>query len=183
MLNDVSQTDTQDLVLQQRIREGNNAAFADLYNRHKHGVYLFCTRFLGERPLAEDIFQEVFVNLLEKIREGLEITNVRAYLLRSARNRCYNSIRDRKYAKDIDDMHDMLGGGAEADPDDHEELHAALRQLPEDNREALLLCEFEGYSYEEIAELTEVPVTTVRKRIFRARRKLRELLSPGTTRM
>ena len=125
----------------------------------------------------------MFVNLLEKIRDGLEIENVRAYLLRSARNRCYNSIRDRKYAKDVDELHDVLPGGEEADADQHEELHAALRELPDDNREALLLCEFEGYSYDEIATITAVPVSTVRKRIFRARRKLRETLSPGTTRM
>ncbi len=183
MLSNVSQTETQDLVLQRRIREGDNAAFADLYARHKQGVYLFCTRFLGDRPLAEDIFQEVFVNLLEKIREGQQIDNIRAYLLRSARNRCYNCIRDRKYAKDVDDLRDILPGGEEADPDDHAELHAALRQLPDDNRDALLLCEYEGYSYDEIAGLTSVPVSTVRKRIFRARRKLRELLSPGMTRV
>ena len=183
MLKDVNQTEPQDLVLQRQIREGSNAAFADLYTRHKQGVYLFCTRFLGDRPLAEDVFQEVFVNLLEKIRDGLEIENVRAYLLRSARNRCYNSIRDRKYAKDVDELQDVLPGGEEADADQHEELHAALRELPDDNREALLLCEFEGYSYDEIATITAVPVSTVRKRIFRARRKLRETLSPGTTRM
>jgi RNA polymerase sigma-70 factor (ECF subfamily) len=168
VLKDVSQTETQDLLLLRRIREGNNAAFADLYTRHKQGVYLFCTRFLGNRPLAEDVFQEVFVNLLEKIREGQEIANVQAYLLRSARNRCYNCIRDRKYPLDVDEMHEMLPGGDTADPDD--------------NREALLLCEYEGYSYDEIASLTAVPVSTVRKRIFRARRKLRELLSPSTTR-
>ena len=182
MLKDVSQTEPQDLVLQLRIREGDNAAFADLYTRHKQGVYLFCTRFLGNRPLAEDVFQEVFVNLLEKIREGQEIANVQAYLLRSARNRCYNCIRDRKYPLDVDEMHEMLPGGDTADPEDYQELNAALQELPDDNREALLLCEYEGYSYDEIASLTAVPVSTVRKRIFRARRKLRELLSPSTTR-
>ncbi len=182
MLEDVSQTVTQDLELQRRIREGDNAAFADLYARHKQGVYMFCIRFLGGEPAAEDIFQEVFLNLLEKIREGRSIENVQAYLMRSARNRCLNSIRDRKYARDVDEMHDFLPGENTPDYGEHEELQRALQLLPPDNREALLLAEYQGYSYDEIAKLTGVPVSTVRKRIFRARRRLRELLTPGFSR-
>lgn len=182
MLEDVSQIIAQDLELQRRIREGDNAAFSDLYARHKQGVYLYCTRFLGGRPAAEDIFQEVFLNLLEKIRGGKEIENVQAYLMRSARNRCLNSIRDRKYPADVDDMHDYLPGEERSDAGELDDLRQALERLPDDNREALLLCEYEGYSYEEIATLTEVPLSTVRKRIFRARRKLRDMLSPSSTR-
>ena len=177
MIEEVSQTVSQDLDLQRRIREGDNAAFADLYARHKQGVYLYCTRFLGDRPAAEDIFQDVFINLLEKIRSGTDIANIQAYLMRSVRNRCLNSIRDRKYPADVDDMQDMLPGEKTEHAGEYDDLAKALQLLPADNREALLLCEYEGYSYDEIAELTSVPLSTVRKRIFRARRKLREWLS------
>lgn len=182
VIEEVSQTVSQDLELQRRIREGDNAAFADLYTRHKQGVYLYCTRFLGPRPAAEDIFQEVFVNLLERIRSGGDIENIQAYLMRSARNRCLNSIRDRKYPADVDDMQECLPGENTDHAGEYDDLYQALQRLPSDNREALLLCEYEGYSYEEIAELTSVPLSTVRKRIFRARRKLREWLSSNPTR-
>jgi RNA polymerase sigma-70 factor (ECF subfamily) len=182
VLQDVNQTVSQDLELQRRIREGDNAAFSDLYALHKQGVYLFCTRFLGGTQAADDIFQDVFLNLLEIIRGGRDIENVHAYLMRSARNRCLNSIRDRKYPKDIDEMHDYLPGDSDHDNDEREVLQHALQQLPADNREALLLAEYEGYTYDEIAQLTEVPVSTVRKRFFRARQSRREIITPGLTR-
>ncbi len=182
VLEEVSQTVLQDLQLQQRIREGDDAAFAELYAGHKQGVYLYCTRFLGDQPAAEDIFQEVFLNLLERVRGGGEIENVQGYLLRSARNRCLNVIRDRKYPKDVDELEDFLPSGDRIMVGEFDDLNDALQELPTANREALLLCEYEGYSYDEISEMTEVPVTTVRKRIFRARQRLRHLLSPDMNR-
>jgi RNA polymerase sigma-70 factor (ECF subfamily) len=182
VLEEVSQTELQDLQLQQRIREGDNTAFAELYTGYKQGVYLYCTRFLGDRPAAEDIFQEVFMNLLERVRGGSEIGNVQGYLLRSARNRCLNVIRDRKYPKDINELEDFLPGEVHVMAGEYGDLESALQELPAVNREALLLCEYEGYTYEEIAQMTESSVSTVRKRIFRARQKLRRLLSPGMNR-
>ena len=182
MLEEVSQSVMQDQALQQRIREGDNAAFAELYSCHKQGVYLYCTRFLGDQPAAEDIFQEVFINLLERVRGGGHIENVQGYLMRSARNRCLNVIRDRKYPKDVDELEEFLPGGESITVGEHEELESALQQLPAVNRDALLLCEYQGYSYDEIALLTEVPVTTVRKRIFRARQRLRQILTPDKNR-
>ena len=178
MLEEVSQGITQDHTLQQRIREGDNAAFAELYSCYKQGVYLYCTRFLGDQPAAEDIFQEVFINLLERVRGGNDIENMQGYLIRSARNRCLNVIRDRKYPKDIDELEEILPGGDIVAVGEYEDLESALQQLPAANREALLLCEYQGYSYEEISAMTEVPVTTVRKRIFRARQRLRQILIP-----
>lgn len=182
MLEEVSQTVMQDLQLQQRIREGDDVAFAELYAGHKQGVYYYCTRFLGDQPAAEDIFQEVFLNLLERVRGGSEIENVQGYLLRSARNRCLNVIRDRKYPKDVDELQDFLPGGDRIMVGEFDDLDDALQELPAANREALLLREYEGYSYDEISQMTEVPVTTVRKRIFRARQRLRQLLSPDMNR-
>ncbi len=182
MLEEVSQTVLQDLQLQQRIRGGDDAAFAELYAGYRQGVYLYCTRFLGDRPAAEDIFQEVFLNLLERIRGGSDIENVQGYLLRSARNRCLNVIRDRKYPKDVDELEEFLPGGERVMVGEYDDLESALQELPAVNREALLLCEYQGYSYDEIAAMTEVPVTTVRKRIFRARQRLRQILAPDMNR-
>ncbi|MDX9758098.1 MAG: RNA polymerase sigma factor [Bacteroidota bacterium] len=182
VLEEVSQDITQDHALQQRIREGDNAAFAELYSCHKQGVYLYCTRFLGDQPAAEDIFQEVFINLLERVRAGSHIENVQGYLMRSARNRCLNVIRDRKYPKDVDELEEILPGGDVVSVGEYEDLESALQRLPAANRDALLLCEYQGYSYDEISAITDVPVTTVRKRIFRARQRLRQILGPDKNR-
>jgi RNA polymerase sigma-70 factor (ECF subfamily) len=178
VLDEVSQSVSLDRELQQRIRNGDNNAFGELYTRHKQPVYVYCTRFVGHDGTAEDVFQDVFIGMLERIRNGSEIENVAAYLMRSARNRCLNVLRDRKFPVDIADVEDRLGHDSAVEFDAHDALQGAMREIPDENREALVLCEYGGYSYEEIARMTEVPLTTVRKRIFRARQKLRELLNP-----
>jgi RNA polymerase sigma-70 factor, ECF subfamily len=167
--------ETPDETIARQIRNGETAAFAELYSRHKQVVYLYCTRFLGRTAAAEDIFQDVFLKCFEQLRQGKAIANMRAYLLSAAHNRCLNFMRDTKYAQCIDEVKDLIPA-PRLDQDDAQTLHLLLQQISAENREALLLCEYQGYSYNEIAEMTSVPLSTVRKRIFRARQKLRALL-------
>lgn len=181
MIQEAIEQISEDVRLTERIRKGEHAAFAELYARHKQGVYLYCTRFLGTGTAAEDIMQDVFMKCFEQLRAGTEIGNIRGYLLSSSHNRCLNAIRDRKYPQEIGELEEFLPSsdrniGAAVD------LEKALQMIPADNREALLLCEYQGYSYEEISEMTAVPLSTVRKRIFRARQRLRSLLDPDTQR-
>ncbi len=177
MNTDVSDQISVDHELARRIRNGEDAAFTELYSRHKQGVYLYCVRFLGTGPAAEDIFQDVFMKCLEQLRSGREITNIKGYLLSTAHNRCLNVIRDNKHPADIDEMEELLPA-PEVGHAERYDLQYALDRLPAQLRQAILLCEYEGYSYEEIAGLTGVPLTTVRKRIFRARQLMRGLLNP-----
>jgi RNA polymerase sigma-70 factor (ECF subfamily) len=180
LLPEVKDIASADRDLLKNIHSGDSSAFVTLYERHKQGVYLYCKRFLGATPRAEDVFQDVFLKFLEHAREGKEIDNVRGYLMAMAHNRCLNVIRDRKYPSDISEMEDLLPAEEVSYGETHD-LQKALDALPAGNREALLLREYQGYSYEEIAQLTSVPLTTVRKRIFRARQQLRTLLSTNDT--
>jgi len=178
LLPEVATEITEDQNLLARIREGEHAAFAELYACHKQGVYLYCTRFIGRTPAAEDIFQDVFLNFLEQIRNGKCITNVKGYLLSSAHNRCLNWIRNKKYPAALDTVpetpsNEGLPFGEQLD------LDQALQKLTHEYREPLLLREYEGYKYGEIAALLKLPVTTVRMRIFRARQMLRAYLEPN----
>ena len=175
LLPEVKDMVSADSELLMKIHSGDSSAFVTLYERHKQGVYLYCKRFLGATPRAEDVFQDVFLKFLENAREGKSIDNVRGYLMAMAHNRCLNVIRDRKYPTDISELEEFLPA-AEAQIGETHDLQRALDALPEVNREALLLCEYQGYTYEEIAQLTNVPLSTVRKRIFRARQRLRTLL-------
>lgn len=168
----------EDQVLCARVRDGDAHAFATLYGRHKQVVYLYCLRFLGRGGAAEDVFQDVFIQCLEQLRGGTDIRSVRAYLMTSARNRCLNALRDRKFADDIDDLGDQLTGDAPLDIAERLDLEEALTHLTPDTRDALLLCEYQGFTYEEIADIVGAPLTAVRKRIFRARQRLRALLAP-----
>lgn len=179
MHEEVSQTVSQDFQLQQRIRAGDNGAFAELYAEHKHKVYSYCSLFLGHRGGVEDVFQDVFIAMLERIRDGQEIDCLGAYLMRSSRNRCLNILRDAKYTRDIDSAVERLVDPGIEDEDRKGQLRGAVQALPDDQREVVILHDYHGYTYEEIAELTELPITTVRKRLFRARTHLREMLNPG----
>jgi len=170
-----NETALDDRELALRVRNGECVAFEKLYLRYKQGVYLYCTRFLGHGPAAEDTFQEVFLKCFEQLRQGKDITNIRGYLLSTAHNRCLNCLRDQKHPVRLGDIEDGLAAPVE-NSDDKQTLQEMLQHIPHENREALLLCEYQGYSYDEIAEIISVPVSTVRKRIFRARRKLRLML-------
>ncbi len=160
------------------MREGSAAAFATLYAKYKQQVYLYCARMLGDQDSAADVFQDVFVKSYEHMMQGAAIGNVKSYLFAAARNRCLNAIRDRRHMYDIEEIPDEMTPSRMPAFDLAETLQDALRNLPALNREAFLLCEYEGYSYDEAAELTGVPVSTVRKRIFRARQRLRAMLRP-----
>lgn len=175
MLTAVNEPGINDQSLVLQIQNGEQSAFAELYLRYKQGVYLYCMRFLGDSPAAEDVFQDVFLNCFEQLRHGKEITNIRGYLLSSAHNRCLNVLRNRKHPQPLDEIEEYIAQPMRND-DDAQALQHMLQYIPPENRDALLLCEYHGYSYEEIARMTSVPITTVRKRIFRARQKLRGLL-------
>ncbi len=178
----MSQTVSQDQELQRRIQEGDGSAFNELYARYKQSVYSYCTLFVGRSASTDDIFQEVFLGTLEKIRNGQEILNIEGYLLRSARNRCLNVIRDYRYAKDVYEMEDVLPEQT-VEPDVlRDRLHDAVQSLPAELREPLVLREYQGYTYEEISNITDLPVSTLRKRLFRARNKLRTMLNSGKNR-
>jgi RNA polymerase sigma-70 factor, ECF subfamily len=176
---EVSQTVSQELQLQQRIREGDNGAFAELYAMHKQKVYSYCSIFLGHRGGVEDVFQDVFIGMLEKLRGGQEIECIGAYLMRSSRNRCLNILRDVKYTRDLTKVEESLTD-PDADIDERKfHLRGAVQELADEQRELVILHDYHGYTYDEIAELMELPVTTIRKRLFRARKNLRRMLNPG----
>ncbi len=179
MHEEVSQTVSQDLELQQRIRGGDNNAFAELYARHKQSVYSYCSLYLGHRGGVEDVFQDVFIKMLERIREGQEIECIGAYLIRSSKNRCLNILRDSKFTRDLTENENLIPDPEAEYDDQHGVIRAAVHSLPDEHRELIVLHDYHGYTYDEIAEFTELPVTTIRKRLFRARSKLRSMLNPG----
>jgi RNA polymerase sigma-70 factor, ECF subfamily len=154
------------------------AAFAELYARYSSRVWLYCRRIVGDEALADDLFQDTFLRFLKSAAQEREMTNVPAYLLRIARNLCLNAKRDHKTTVALEDFHFQF----EDRTAEHAELARlvamALDLLPEDHKEALSLQTYGGLSYNEIAEIMGVPMTTVRNWIVRAKKKMREILSP-----
>ena len=155
-------------------------------------LYNFAYRLVGNEADAEDLVQDTYVEAFQHAGQLRNLARCRAWLFRILRNRRVSRERMRRARPELI----ILEGGLEAaDGSMANEtlpqleramvarltrpsiLHA-LATLPEDMRTALLLCDLEGFTYEEIADIMQCPIGTVRSRIARARAQLMRQLAP-----
>jgi RNA polymerase sigma-70 factor (ECF subfamily) len=159
--------------------EYREAAFREFYSRHARRIYQYCVRFVG-RQAAEDIFQEVFERFLPVVEQHKELSNPPGFIMRIARNLCLN-YKNRTNTDSIEFTEETMHPYNPAKDQESVELDAlinsALELLPGEQKEAFILQQYCDMSYQEIAQEQEVPLTTVRNRVVRAKRKLREILS------
>lgn len=186
--------DLSDELLMLRYREGDRLAFRELYSRHSRGLYLFISWRSPRREWVDEIAQDSWANLHQARTRYEPQSSFRTYLFQIARNRLIDLLRQHGQTVLASDLgHDSEDGAAfdqladasqeTATPEsvlDHKQqasrLHRAIRALPEEQREALVLQQFNGMSLEEIAELVGAPVETIKSRLRYAMRKLRQLL-------
>lgn len=172
-------------------QQGQMDAFNELVLAYQHQVYNLAYRILGDPASAGDAAQETFISAFQNIarfRGG----SFRSYLLRIASNRCYDELRRRKrrpatsfedFGEEADEeTNPALINGRER-PEEYAErqvmarvIQAGIETLPPDQRVALVLSDVQGLSYQEIAEVTDVSLGTVKSRLARARGKLRDYL-------
>ncbi len=168
-----------DEALLDRLRAGDRSALGEIYERYKSRLYGYCFRLLRDSADAQDAVQETFVKLSLGIGLLSQDAAFRTWIYRVARNESLMILRKRQRLSttDPDTLFD------ERTPQDDVErhdavtaVHGALARLGLEYREALVLREFDGMSYAEIATLTDSSLEAVKARIFRARRALaREL--------
>ena len=171
-------SNAEDQELAAQVSAGDHAAFSKLFERHKSGIYRFCLLMIGDEAIAKDVYQEVFLNFYRACRAGQVMYNVHGYLITAARTRCLNALRSIHRTISLDDMQEPAYVLDDAAADTNEHLRAALASIPAQYREAFLLCEFEGYSYEEIATHLHVTRDVVKNRIYRAKQALQKILRP-----
>jgi RNA polymerase sigma-70 factor (ECF subfamily) len=160
-------------------KPSSEKAFAELYARYSPRIFAYCRRILGDYDRAQDAFQETFVKFFNSAQQEREMTNVPAYLLRIARNLCLNMQRSDKGQISLEEYH--LPSSYDMSHDKKELLSLitqAMETLPLDYKEAFILREYEGLSYQEIADMTESSLSTVKIRIYRAKQKIRDILAP-----
>jgi len=160
-------------------KPSSEKAFAELYARYSPRIFAYCRRILGDYDRAQDAFQETFVKFFNSAQQEREMTNVPAYLLRIARNLCLNMQRSNKGQISLEEYH--LPSSYDMSHDKKELLSLitqAMETLPLDYKEAFILREYEGLSYQEIADMTESSLSTVKIRIYRAKQKIRDILAP-----
>ncbi len=153
-------------------------AFAEIYNRYATNVNAYCKFMLRDIEKVQDIFQEVFIRFFKKIKSDFENINIKAYLIKVARNLCLNYFKRNKEFISIENF-DL--GFTESNYEQKELINVITRTidlLDEKYKEPFIMREIEGLSYNEIAEICELSVTNAKTRVKRAREKLLELLNP-----
>ena len=177
---------TTDEALLTRAGEGDQAAFLELYERHRQPIFRFAYRLLGEVDLAEDVTHDCFLSLIRKPENFRpERASLRTYLFAAARNLALKYFRDSGRETRLDEMTEEPQLSPRHEPLRKlldEELAAEVRRavfsLAPLQREALVLFEYEGLSLNEIAEITGADVGAVKGRLYRARERLKGVLRP-----
>lgn len=159
------------------VRQGDMAAFTELYNRHWKPLYISARNILRTREAAKDIVQEVFTALWQN-KASLDIRHPKAYLQQAVRFQVLKAIRSDKTSADF--YHRLAEVSNEMIIENHllfkELQHVVaelIQSLPEDCRQAFLLSRDQHLSYNQIAERLNVSVKTVEKKMSRSLRYLR----------
>jgi RNA polymerase sigma-70 factor, ECF subfamily len=156
---------------------GDNDAFSELFVRYRQPLFGFFWRRVSDRAQAEELTQEVFVAVIRAAPRYEATAQFRTYLYAIALKILRAYRRKAAFrATFLGAPADYVEAAAESGVVTQLFMRETLRQLDAMDREILLLREFEELSYAEIAELLNLPVNTVRSRLFRARSALRELL-------
>jgi RNA polymerase sigma factor (sigma-70 family) len=161
--------------LVEQVRRGNDAAFEAIYDRHARGILGFCRHMLASVEEAEDAVQHTFIQAHGSIRGSARELKLKAWLYAIARNRCISILRARR--EQAAELHDVPTAGLSEEVQqrsDLRELLADLRELPEDQRAALVLSEVGDLSHAEIATVVGCEVTRVKALVFQARSSLIE---------
>jgi len=198
---------SEEAVLVAELQSGSEQAFAQLIDRYHQPLYSLIARSLQDPSDAADITQEVFLKVFRSIGGFHGESTLRTWLyriaLREASNqrRWWSRHKHREIALDAPscsrcacessaDTHSLASTLADSGPSPfdlsaqeeiRERVEAALRQVPEPFRAVLVLREIEGFAYEEIADILQVNLGTVKSRLMRGRAALRAVLAPANT--
>ncbi|HJR45222.1 MAG TPA: sigma-70 family RNA polymerase sigma factor [Actinomycetota bacterium] len=160
--------------------DGNQTSFAELMTRHEDRIFSLAYRMTGDRADALDATQEAFIAAFRQARNFRFDSAFGTWLYRIAINACHDLLRKRK-----------RWGGGDVEREDHPDavvgsfddavvarldVTRALAQLPDEYREAVVMYDIGGVSYDEIARATDTVIGTVKSRISRGRKRLAELL-------
>ncbi len=171
--------------LVERAQKGNTAAFEAIVNQHAQQVYNLALRLVQNPQEAEDIAQESFVRAWRALPTFRADAQFGTWLYRIVTNLCYNRLPRLKQelravaADEQDALRDTAVSVENTllNEEMRMELHQAIKNLSDSHRLLITLRHLQGMSYDEIAQVTEMPLGSVKTGIFRARRQLRYLLT------
>jgi len=169
--------DDLDRALVRRYLNGDRPAGDELVNRFHRSVYNVALRMLGNVQDAEDVTQTTFGNAFAALESYDPKYRFFSWIYRMTVNESLNTLNRRRNLVSLDGSFDLPAAGGAHESDAEERVGRALMKLKADDRAVVILRHFVSFSYEEISDVLEVPVNTVKSRLFTARERLRESLS------
>lgn len=166
-------TDERLKMLLQQLRNGDRRAFSEIYQEMKVPVFTVLVRMTGDRSLAEDLLQEVFLKIYQ---QPPQVEKPRAYLFRMTRNLVVDTLRKNQPTENLEE-HEHLG--ITYDPDIKLDLEQAFSMLTLQERQLAALHLSAGLTFREVAAIVERPLGTVLWQYQKAIRKLRMFLGGG----
>ena len=189
----INHSEDLDQALVLRVQQGDKSAFDLLVIKYQHRIMHLVNRYVKDPSEAEDVAQDTFIKAYRALADFRGESAFYTWLYRIAINTAKNYLLSRSrrhfdYEIDVLEAEQVENAAQLKDMDTPDNLlmneqivkviKDAIEKLPEEMRIAITLREFEGMSYEEIAEAMDCPIGTVRSRIFRAREAIDEKLKP-----
>lgn len=171
----------QDVKLFQLIKEGNEQAYATIYDKYRKDVFVAAFRILQNIHDAEDVTQEVFITLWNK-RKDIEVnTAVRGYLARMAVNTCHNK---RKHETNLTRRNqqysamnaDISQSSEKPDNEQLEEVTRMMQELPDKSRRTVEMVYLEGRPHKEVAKIEGISINTVKTQLYTSLKIIRNKL-------
>jgi RNA polymerase sigma-70 factor (ECF subfamily) len=159
----------------ERVLDGDTEAFNLLVRRWEKPIYNFILRMIGDREEAMDLCQDAFMKAYSELHSLKDKDRFSGWLYRIAHNLCFSRLRTARGKTFVELMPDALSA-----PNPVEiqlAVEKALRQLPDDQREVVVLKVYHRLKFEEIAAIQDAPVSTVKSRLYMGFEKLKSVLS------
>jgi len=171
-----------DAELAARCQAGDAEAFADLYRRHAGRLFALACRLAGSADVAEDLLQEIFLQVHRKLGSFKGDAAIGTWLHRLAINCCLDFVRsrrakERKVTQTLDDASSFVPTAPRETLIARIDLERAIARLPDGYREAFVLHDVEGFDHKEVARLMGIAEGTSKSQVFKARLKLRAMLA------
>ncbi len=168
----------------EQVLKGDLDAYGEIVREYQTSVFNVCLRILGNIQEAEDLTQDAFLRAYRNLSRYDTSRPFGPWMRVLAANLCYNHLKKARLARvPLEDERGYPDQDPQRSPEvlleisqEHQALYQLIWQLPENQRIALELRHFQGLTYQEMAESLNLPLNTVRSHLYRARRKLAELL-------
>ena len=166
----------------QEVLSGNKQAYAHIINKYKNPLYATILRMCKNPQDAQDLVQEAFIKIYNQLGKYDGKGSFSSWMYRVALNHCMDEFRKKRYKmKQVELNEDQVGNGNHPEviflkKERDRQLERLIATLPEDERLIILLRYVNELSYQEISEIADVPLSNVRNKIHRAKKKMRDTI-------